>query len=63
MTYRTKFDNKISAVEQAREEVVKAHIAHQRGASCETVVKADRRLADAWADMTEWYDGRVPVNR
>jgi hypothetical protein len=51
------------AIDAARRGVGKADLAHQRGASCDVVVAANRKLADAHARFNEIAGGRVPDDR
>ncbi len=64
MTYRTKFDERVAAVELARERVSNAMQAYSRGTgTVDEANAANRALADAHSDWRNWNGGRIPVRR
>lgn len=63
MTYKTRFDEKVEAVEQARERVAKAMQSYSRGGGVDELNKASRALADAHDRWREWTGGRASDTR
>jgi hypothetical protein len=63
MAYETRLQKACAVVEAAQEAASRAQVAYRKGASCDAVTRADRRLADAWSSWREVSGGVIPDDR
>jgi len=63
MPYRTRLESACEEIENAQEAVAKAQAAYSRGGSCETVNRANDRLAYAHCRYRETSGGNIPDDR
>jgi hypothetical protein len=63
MADRSRLERAAGVIQDAERSVQNAQIAHSRGESCDVVVKANARLADAWARYREVSGGDVRDDR